>query len=76
MTNITCPHPLDKIRVVWHIVSRMSSYRVLKPRAHCIGCNTTLHDTDKQAIMAIDLVMVEAARREKYANAGIEEIKT
>lgn len=65
---IKCEHPLDKVRVVWHIIKWGNSYKVEEPRAHCIQCNTSLHPIDKQAIFAIDLVMVKAGRLEKAAH--------
>jgi hypothetical protein len=71
MIYIKCEHSIENIRVVWHIEKQMSYYKVVSPIAHCIACNSNLHETDKNAKAAIDMVMIEISRR--LENAEFKE---
>lgn len=71
MADELCKHELDNIRIVWDIRKMGSGYRVETPRAVCLACNTHLPDIEPQARLAIDLVMVEVARREKLSREGV-----
>lgn len=61
----TCEHPVERIRVVFDITKRGQGYWIAKPRAHCIGCNSSLQPTDRHGILAIDLVMAKIGSAEK-----------
>jgi hypothetical protein len=60
VTNINCLHPINLIRVVFHLEKTLNddtsnSYHVEKATAHCIECNSNLQETDKNGRMAIDI---------------------
>lgn len=75
MQTTTCEHPMEQIRVIWHISKHGMGYRVLSPRAHCLACNSSLPETETNARLAIDLVMIECGRREKLVHDALGDEK-
>lgn len=75
MTYINCEHPIDQIRIVWSIQRNGSIQYAEIKIAHCILCNSHLPLSEEHAKLAIDLVMIAAARKEEHRviNSGKQD---